>query len=77
MTVLHKAIVFLEKRDGRDQESSQGEVIKFQPAIPLVIYLGVQDILGWLDHRLNLVDYMNYLPKTAKGMACTHGCLVG
>ena len=29
---LHQAIVFLEKRDGQDQESSQGGVIEFLPA---------------------------------------------
>ena len=32
--VLHQEIAFLEKRDGRDQESSQGGVIEFQPTIP-------------------------------------------
>ena len=61
---LHQAIVFLEKRDGQDQESSQGGVIEFLSTIPLVIHLCIQEILAWLDHWLNLVDYMNYLPET-------------
>ena len=62
--VLHQAIVFLEKKDGQDQESSQGGVIEFQPTIPLVIHLGVQGILAWLDHWLDLGHCMKYLPKT-------------
>ena len=62
--VLHQAIVFLEKKDGQDQESSQGGVIEFQPTIPLVIHLGVQGILAWLDHWLDLGHCMKYQPKT-------------
>ena len=38
-------------------ESSQGGVIKFQPTIHLVIHLGAQEILAWLDHWLNLVHH--------------------
>ena len=63
-TVPHQASVFLERRDEQDQESNQGGVIEFQATIPLVIHLGVQEILAGLDHCLNLAHYMNYLTKT-------------
>ena len=44
--VLHQAIDFLEKRDGQDQEPSQGGMIEFLPSIPLVIHLCVHEILA-------------------------------
>ena len=40
------------------------KMIEFLPTIPLVIPLYVQEILPWLDHWLDLVHYMNHLPKT-------------
>ena len=52
-------------------------VIEFLSTIPLLIHLCVQEILAWLDHWLNLVDYMNYLPKQAQNIAYSHGYLVG
>ena len=39
-------------------------VIEFQPTL-LVIHLGVQEILAWLDDWLNLVHCMHYIPKTS------------
>ena len=38
-------------------------MIEFQQTIHLVIHLFFQEILAWLDHWLNLVHYMSYLPK--------------
>ena len=40
------------------------QLLEFLPTILLVTHLCVQEILAWLDHWLNLVHYMNYLPKT-------------
>ena len=51
-------------------------VIEFLPATPLEIHLCVQEILAWLDHWLNLVDYMNYLQETGSKHAYIHGYLV-
>ena len=52
-------------------------MIKFLPTIPLVIPLCGQEVLACLDHWLNLVDYMNYLPKQAQNTAYIHGKLAG
>ena len=43
---LYQAIVFLDKRDGQDQESSQEGEIEFLPIFPLVINQHVQEILA-------------------------------
>ena len=52
-------------------------MIESLPTIPLGIHLCVQEILAWLDHWLNLVHYMNYLPKIGSKIAYIHDYLVG